>query len=184
MEHLAAELSSKMQDAPAKQTPLAWLAELCLKLSAAALVALAAVQVWQVFARYVLNHTPAWTEAVSSLLLIALLSLAAAAGVYHQNHFSFDLLQKRLAPRWRAALQLLLQLVITALCAILGWNAFKLYVDGTVVKQAGVAFSQGSFYLPFALSCALMCVFALHHARLAVVALRRGQAESNQDQHP
>ena len=46
-----------------------------------ALAGMAAVQAWQVFARYVLNDSPGWTEPVALLLLNTVMMLGAAIGV-------------------------------------------------------------------------------------------------------
>ena len=53
--------------------PLDGLATLILGLAGLALVAMALVQAWQVFARYVLNDSPGWTEPVALLLILGLL---------------------------------------------------------------------------------------------------------------
>ena len=55
----------------------------------AALLGLVVVQGWQVFARYVLNDSPSWTEPVALLLLSTAMSLGAAAGVQRGRHFGF-----------------------------------------------------------------------------------------------
>ena len=45
------------------------LASLAMGLAGAALVGMALVQAWQVFARYVLNDSPGWTEPLALLLM-------------------------------------------------------------------------------------------------------------------
>ncbi|HVH35911.1 MAG TPA: TRAP transporter small permease subunit, partial [Tahibacter sp.] len=52
-----------------------------------ALVSLAAVQAWQVIARYVLNDSPGWTEPLALLLLNTAMSLGAAAAVQQRQRF-------------------------------------------------------------------------------------------------
>ncbi|MGO4775655.1 TRAP transporter small permease, partial [Lysobacter sp. 2RAB21] len=52
-----------------------------------ALVGMVAVQALQVFARYVLNDSPGWTEPVALILLNTAMSFGAAAGVHHGAHF-------------------------------------------------------------------------------------------------
>lgn len=137
-------------------------------LAVLALVAIVGVQAWQVFARYVLNDTPDWTEPASSMLLVTLMSFSAAAGVQQQSHFRFDLLLQKCGAAWALRLNLIVQLLVVASSAVLAVAAFHLYVDGLAIKQAGVAWSQGMNYLPLALASILMCLFSLQHFRKAL----------------
>ena len=68
------------------------LASLTIGLAATALAILVAVQGWQVFARYVLDHSPGWIEPATAVLLTCAMSFGAAAGVHHERHFAFTLL--------------------------------------------------------------------------------------------
>ena len=45
---------------------------LAMALAGLALVAMALIQAWQVFARYVLNDSPGWTEPLALLLMVAI----------------------------------------------------------------------------------------------------------------
>src|SRR5690348_3024956 len=69
-----------------------------------ALIAMTLVEAWQVFARYVLNDSPSWTEPVALLLMSAAMMLGAAAGVRNEAHFGFFLLLHVAAPPIRAVL--------------------------------------------------------------------------------
>ena len=51
------------------QRVLARLADLAIYTAVVALLGLVVVQGWQVFARYVINDSPSWTEPVTLLLL-------------------------------------------------------------------------------------------------------------------
>ena len=68
------------------------LAAAAIGVAGAALITLVGVQGWQVFARYVLNDSPGWTEPLAVLLLVTAMSFGAAAGVHRQSHFAFTLL--------------------------------------------------------------------------------------------
>ena len=48
---------------------LAWVARCAITIACAALIAMTVVEGWQVFARYVLNDSPSWTEPVALLLM-------------------------------------------------------------------------------------------------------------------
>jgi TRAP-type C4-dicarboxylate transport system permease small subunit len=122
---------------------------------------LVVVQGWQVFARYVLNASPSWTEPVTLVLLTSAMSFGAAAGVHNDRHFAFTLLADAARPSLRRALFVFTKLVIAALGAMLGGWAFVLYRSGADVRAAGAPFPESLPYAPVALGGALMMLFAL-----------------------
>ncbi len=139
------------------------LAQLALLLAGAALIGLVVVQGWQVFARYVLNDSPAWSEPVSLLLLCTTMSLAAAAGVHSQSHFSFQLLAEAMPTRLRRVVVAIRHLLVAALGTSLAVWSWQLLVDGWAIDQAGIALPQSAAYAPLMIGGALMSVFALAH---------------------
>ncbi|PZN28708.1 MAG: TRAP transporter permease DctQ, partial [Proteobacteria bacterium] len=82
-----------------------------LVVAGAALVGLAVVQAWQVFARYLLNASPSWTEPVALLLMSTIMMFGAAVGVHREAHFGFFLLIETASPRVRRALRVYTRLV-------------------------------------------------------------------------
>lgn len=132
---------------------------------AAALVGVVVVQSWQVFARYVLNASPAWTESVATLLLSTAMSLGAATMVHRQAHFSFSLLRDGAPPLIRKALIVLVDVaIITVGLAFSGFGAFLL-VDGWDVPLAGVDLPQGVPFLPITVGGLLMAIFSIDRLR-------------------
>ncbi|MDR0184181.1 TRAP transporter small permease [Lysobacter arvi] len=132
--------------------------------AALALVGLVVVQGWQVFARYVINDSPSWTEPATLLLLSTAMSLGAATGVREHRHFGFFLLSEALGPRAHRVLQAMAALVIASIGAVLaGWSAV-LFADGRDVVLAGVPLPQSIHYLPLCVGGALMTLFALERA--------------------
>lgn len=142
-------------------TPLDRLAGLAIALAAIALVGLVVVQGWQVFARYVLNDSPGWTEPVTLMLLTAAMSFGAAAGVHNDRHFAFTLLADAAPPTLKRALFVGAKLAIALLGAVLAWWAAQLFLAGVDVRAAGAPFPETLPYAPVALGGALMVVFAL-----------------------
>ena len=131
-------------------------------------VGLVLVQGWQVFARYVINDSPSWTEPVTLLLLSTALSFGAAAGVHTDRHFGFYLLAEHLPAQARRVLDLLRPLLMAAVGALIaGWGAVLL-LDGLDIKIAGAAMPQSINYLPLSIGGALICVFALNKAWLVL----------------
>jgi len=127
----------------------------------AALVGMAATEAWQVFARYVLNDSPGWTEPVALLLLNTAMSLGAAAGVRSWSHFGFFILVEHVPQRVRRALQALACLVVAAIGAGVAIWGTELLLDGIDIPAAGSVLPQSAVFLPMAIGGALMLVFAL-----------------------
>ena len=157
----------------APATALDRLSRLAGAVAAAALAGLVLVQAWQVFARYVVNSSPSWTEPATVLLLSTAMSLAAAAGVHELRHFSFSLLADAAGTRGRRLLGAIAQGVIALIGGFLAVGAARLWLDGLDVRMAGAPLSQGSAFLPIAVGGALMLVFALDRLRR----LLRGASE-------
>jgi len=140
------------------------IAAAALTLGCLALAAMAAVQGWQVFARYVLNDSPGWTEPVALLLLNTVMMLGASIGVRLSSHFRFGMLAERAPPSLQRALHTLTNLLIVAVGAMLAvWGA-GLAVDGWDVALAGTTLPQGAMLLPVCIGGALMALFGLEHA--------------------
>jgi TRAP-type C4-dicarboxylate transport system permease small subunit len=163
-----------MSDTNATPTPagaqrlLEKLANLVIHVAAAALLGLVVVQGWQVFARYVINDSPSWTEPVTLLLLSTAMSLGAAAGVHTNRHFGFYLLHDHFGPWLKRVVDALVQLVVASIGAVLAGWGWLLWMDGLHIKAAGAALPQSVNYLPLSIGGALMALFALNRLWLAL----------------
>ena len=155
---------------------LAALARAALLAAGVALVAMAAVEAWQVFARYVLNDSPGWTEPLALFLLNTAMSLGAGAGVRLRSHFGFFMLAQSAPPAIGRALDVFAILVVAALGAVIVVWGFELLADGWGIAMAGTSLPQSAAYLPMSIGGALMCVFALERL---VLTLRPAAVEAN-----
>ncbi|ALJ26499.1 MULTISPECIES: TRAP transporter small permease [Stenotrophomonas] len=150
------------------QRALETLATVVIHVAVVALLGLVVVQGWQVFARYVINDSPSWTEPVTLLLLSTAMSMGAAAGVHTHRHFGFFLLADHLNPLVRRVVDALVPLVVAAIGAVIAWWGWVLWIDGLHIKTAGANLPQSVNYLPLSLGGALMVVFALNRLWLAL----------------
>jgi TRAP-type C4-dicarboxylate transport system permease small subunit len=137
------------------------LSNYCERIAMAAAVLIAAVQLWQVIARYVLNQSLAWSEPLSALLLSALMSFAAASAVYESRHFRFSWLVDQSSQKVRTRFSQLIALMTSFSCFALALKAFSWAMDGMQVKQAGLALPVGCNYLPLSLGMLLAAVFGI-----------------------
>ncbi|QDH68894.1 TRAP transporter small permease [Marilutibacter alkalisoli] len=136
------------------------IASLSIGIAGASLLGLVVVQGWQVFARYVLNSSPSWTEPVTLLLLATCMSLGAAAAVREDRHFRFHLLVQLLPPSLHRAADALAALVVIAIGGVLATWGARLLVDGFDIRMAGAPLPQSIPFLPLTVGGVLMVVFA------------------------
>ena len=160
---------SNVQAAPAGlQRVLEKVADVVIYIAVAALLGLVVVQGWQVFARYVINDSPSWTEPVTLLLLSTTMSMGAAAGVYTNRHFGFFLLAEQMHPLVKRLIDALVPLIVGTIGGFLAWWGWVLWLDGLHIKTAGANLPQSVNYLPLSIGGALMAVFALNRLQLSL----------------
>ncbi|WP_217537829.1 TRAP transporter small permease [Stenotrophomonas sp. GbtcB23] len=150
------------------QRALDGIADITIYIAVLALLGLVVVQGWQVFARYVINDSPSWTEPVTLLLLATAMSLGAATGVHTRRHFGFFLLAVHMPAGLRRAVDVFASLVVAVLGVVIAWWAGVLLLDGLDIKAAGANLPQSINYLPLCIGGALMAVFAVNQMVQAV----------------
>lgn len=146
---------------PARRRALDGLAALTLATAGACLVGMAVVQAWQVFARYVLNDSPGWTEPVALLLMGLAVMLGAAVGVRRESHFAFQGFRDALPAPLKAAAKTLSRLItLAAGLGLLGYGAL-LMIDDWDVAMAGAPLPSGLKFAGLAVGGALIALFAV-----------------------
>jgi TRAP-type C4-dicarboxylate transport system permease small subunit len=133
-------------------------AALCL--AGACIVGVVLVQAWQVFARYVLNDSPSWTEPMALVLIGATAMLGAAVGVRRETHFNFPTLADAMPPLFRNACRTLARLAMLGLGLGLGWYGAVLAANSWNVPMAGAPLGVGMRFVPVAIGGLLIAVFA------------------------
>lgn len=132
-------------------------------LSAAGLSLMTLIIGWQVFARYVLNDTPAWSEQAALFLMLWFILFAAAVGVREGFHIRITLLQDNLPARARGWVRTLCHLAVGGfgLAMTAGGVDLALQTWSHTIPTLGV--SRGLSYLPLAGAGALIAFFSLEH---------------------
>lgn len=137
------------------------LSAVILGLAGAALVGMALVQAWQVFARYVLNDSPGWTEPVALLLMSFAVMFGASVAVRRESHFAFQTLLHAMP----SGLQTLLKSVSRLIAAAAGGGLMllggHLMLDEWAVNMAGAPLPAGLKYAALCVGGALILLFAL-----------------------
>ena len=140
---------------------LDWLASLAMALAGAALVGMALVQAWQVFARYVMNDSPGWTEPLALLLMSFAVMFGAAVAVRRETHFAFQTLLHGLPGRPQWLLKSASRLIAAASGAGLMVFGGMLMVDEWPVAMAGAPLPSGLKFAGLCVGGALILLFAV-----------------------
>jgi TRAP-type C4-dicarboxylate transport system permease small subunit len=125
------------------------------------MVGVVLVQAWQVFARYVLNDSPSWTEPLALVLIGSTAMFGAAVGVRRETHFSFPTLADASPPLVKAACRTIARLAMLGLGLGLAWFGAVLAANSWAVPMAGAPLGVGARFAPIALGGLLIAVFAL-----------------------
>ena len=131
-----------------------WISRICL-------VIMTLIIGWQVFARYVLNSSPSWSETTSISLMGWFVLVGAGAAVRYRDHLGFTvglLLMPPKVRRW-------VVVIGDVLVALFGAGMFLFGLDlirGTWnVVMPGSFLPQGAHYVPLSVSGVLICLFSL-----------------------
>jgi TRAP-type C4-dicarboxylate transport system permease small subunit len=137
------------------------LARAAIGIAGVALVAMAGIQAWQVFARYVLNDPPSWTEPLALLCMSTTMMFGAAAGVHGGRHFGFFIVVEHARPPLRRLMQLLARLIATAVGVLFALWGGEMMIDAWDYEIAGAPLPQGIMFLPLCLGGVLIALFSI-----------------------
>lgn len=156
------------------------LATAAIVIAGVSLVGMVIVQAWQVFARYVLNASPGWTEPVALVLMSISVMLGASVAVRREAHFAFNGLVQTAPQSVQRLLKTFSRLLI--LVAGLGLMAFglQLTIDEWPVPLAGAGLPAGFRFIALAVGGFLIALFAFE--RLATGDFQQAvRAETEED---
>jgi len=137
------------------------LARAAIAIAGVALVAMAGIQAWQVFARYVLNDPPSWTEPLALLCMSTTMMFGAAAGVHAGRHFGFFIVVEHARPQVRRLMQLVARLIATAVGVLFALWGGEMMIDAWDYEIAGAPLPQGIMFLPLCLGGVLIAIFSI-----------------------
>jgi len=137
------------------------LSTLAMGLAGAALVAMALIQAWQVFARYVMNDSPGWTEPLALLLMSFAVMFGAAVAVRRETHFAFQGFQEAAPGRAQWVLKSISRLIAAASGAGLMVMGGAMMIDDWPVAMAGAPLPSGLKFAGLCVGGALILLFSL-----------------------
>jgi TRAP-type C4-dicarboxylate transport system permease small subunit len=139
---------------------LSGISRAALTLAGCGLVAMTGVVAWQVFGRYVLNQTPAWSEPLTLQLMGWFIVFGAAVGVRENFHLGLDLLHHVLPPLAGRVMDAVGLALTVAFGLAMAWYSSVLAIGtwGATLPALGW---PGSFdYLPLSVGGVLIASFA------------------------
>lgn len=157
---------------------LGWLSRLALWLAGAGLAIMTLIVGWQVFTRYVLNWSNAWTEPAAILLMSWFIFLGAAVGIRENYHLGFDVLLYVLPRGSKRVLRTISDLVVTGFAigmVIYGWQLAQLQWRA---RLPSLGISEAFRYVPLVAGGVLIVLFSLER-----VALRWAGVDVDRDVH-
>jgi TRAP-type C4-dicarboxylate transport system permease small subunit len=123
-----------------------------------------------VFSRYVLRSTFTWYDEIARLLFVWIVFLGAAVGVKRGAHFRLHLVTDRFAPPARRAAEVLSELAIILLGAVLIQQGWKIVELGEFQQTPVMGLSKRWVYACMPVGGALMILYSLPHLWRAVSA--------------
>lgn len=164
-----AALSPKTPEAtsPTRRSGLArasqFASRACLGLAGGGLVLITLIILWQVFARYVLNASPSWSEQLALYVLVWTVLLAAAAGVREGFHIRITALQNAAPEPTRTALLIAAHIIVAGVGVFLGWYGLELVAALWAYPIPTLGLPRGSAFLPLPIAGVLIGAFSVEH---------------------
>ncbi|MXO64503.1 TRAP transporter small permease [Altericroceibacterium endophyticum] len=137
------------------------ISRLLLAASAIALALMVAILSWQVFARYVLDYSPAWAEQTALMLMIWLTFLGTASGIAEGFHIRIVEGVANLPETWKKRVVQLANLLIILAALLIVWLGILLAQATWGNAVPTLPLTRGMVYLVIPFSGALIAVFAL-----------------------
>ena len=145
---------------------LSALSTIALWLAGAGLVVMTVIVGWQVFTRYVLNWSNAWTEPAALLLMSWFIFLGAAVGIRENYHLGFDVLLYVLPKSSKRVLRSVSDVVVVAFACGMIWYGSELVALGWPAHMPSLGIPDGVKYLPLVGGGVLIVLFALERLAL------------------
>lgn len=132
-----------------------------LLLSASGLMVMTVVIGWQVFARFLLNNSPAWSETFSLILMLYYIMLAAAVGVSEGFHLGIKIIVTQLSPTPQKWVMIAGDFLVAVFGLVMCVNSISLvqYTQSHIIPTINV--SRAVAYWPFIISGVLMTLFSV-----------------------
>jgi tripartite ATP-independent transporter DctM subunit len=117
---------------------------------------LAALVSFQVFARYVLNDTPPWSEELCRYLFVWVSFLGACVALRRTSHLGVDSVVVRLPPGARELVRHAVTAVVAAFAAIMVWQGLELVPEMASQRSPSMGISLQYLFIVMPIAGAIM----------------------------
>lgn len=124
-------------------------------------IALTLIVGWQVFARYVLNDSPSWSEPLAMLLLLYAVLLGSAVGVRRRFHLGLRWFQQKLSARHQRLTDRVASLVICGFGTGMVVYGYRMSAQTWDYLLPGLPVSMGMQYVALVVSGIAIATFAI-----------------------
>ena len=145
------------------------ISRICIWSSGFGLVLMTIIIGWQVFARYVLNDTPHWSEKFCLLLMIYFILFAAAAGVRDGSHIGLVIIKESLSGLPQRIVTVINHLIVGLFGFGMVWFGAEMVVSTWTHVIPTLGLPTGLNYLPFPLAGLLFMLFSLEHILMTIM---------------
>ncbi len=129
--------------------------------SGVSLVVMTLIIGWQVYARFVLNNSPSWSEGSALLLMSWFILLGAAAGIRYGDHLGFTVGLVLAPPPLRRLMRCLTFTLMVLFGALMAWYGTALVQGTWAGNMPGMILPQGVDYIPLVVGGILIAIFSL-----------------------
>lgn len=115
----------------------------------------------QIFARFFLSSTPAWTEEASRLFFIYAMSFAAGLAVRGNYYVYLDLIFEKLSLRLQRLLLLFIHLLVAILFGLMSFYAIQFSMLGVPENSPSMKISMAIAFTSMLVMSFSLCYFSL-----------------------
>jgi TRAP-type C4-dicarboxylate transport system permease small subunit len=125
------------------------------------LVFMTIIIIGQVFTRYFLNFTAAWSEEVALILMVWFGFIGIALGVKRRTHLAIEYFVSLLNDKAQTIVFKYIDLTIIFFGAVLAYNGFKLVEVTKASTMAGTGLPASTLYLMVPISGIMIVIYSL-----------------------
>lgn len=150
----------------------AWISRICLQFAVLGTLLIVVAVLYQIFGRYVLNDSPAWTEIFALVVILYVTCFAAAVGVRDGRHIGMDSLLNLAPYPFRLAAEIIVYLGMITFGLSMAYSGAELAVEMAPYINAGLPISQAWSYVPLAVGGVLIALFAVERIIAAILKIK------------
>ncbi|WP_296068021.1 TRAP transporter small permease [uncultured Agrobacterium sp.] len=136
------------------------LSQASLYIAGIGMIAMTLIVGWQVFARYILNDSPSWSEPLSLHLMSWFIMLGAAVGVRESVHLGLDILRYMMPPRVQKGMDMTSLALIFFFGAGMAWYGTSLSMGTWSATIPVLGWPGGTDFFPLIGGGGLIALFA------------------------